>query len=214
MTKLEKLYAHYYTPLIYLGIFFATAIIGADLLTYKLISVWGYTASAALIFFPLTYALGDITAEVYGRPIAVPMVLIAIGAEFYVDTLLSCMSHLDSPSAMDHSSAFTTVLGPLQEVFWGNVTALAISALMNVIVMSKLKSLYKGRYFIIRNLIATFSSEIVYVIIAYSIWFVGRVPLPTLLTMMAVSKSFKVIFALVVAYPSMLMTRRIAALNP
>ena len=105
------------------------------------------------------------------------------------------------------------MLQPLQGVFWGNIVALVISALMNVAVMSKLKKLYKGRYFIIRSLIATFSSEIVYVIIAYTIWFVGRVPVETLVIMMAISMSFKIIFALLAAYPSALISRRIMALR-
>ncbi len=207
-------YASFYIPLLYLGVFFAAAVIGADILTYKLISVFGLTASAALIFFPLTYAIGDITAEVYGRPIAMRMVFISICAEFYVDTILSLVSHVNSPAAMDLAPAFTTVLKPLQEIFWGNLIALIISAVMNVMVMSKLKLIYKGHYFVTRSLIATFSSEIVYIIIAYSIWFVGKIPLNTLCTMMIISMSFKVIFALVVAYPAVLITRYIEKQQP
>lgn len=214
MTTSDNQFARYYTPLIYLGIFFVAAIIGADILTYKLISVFGLTASAALIFFPLTYAIGDIAAEVYGKHIAARLVLIAISAEFYVDTILSLTSRLPSPAEATISASFTDVLQPLQGIFWGNIVALVISALMNVMVMSKLKRLYKGRHFIIRSLIATFSSEIVYVIIAYTIWFVGRVPVETLLIMMAISMSFKIIFALLAAYPSALISSHIMALHP
>jgi len=214
MTNQDNRHARYYTPLMYLGIFFVAAIIGADILTYKLIIVFGYTASAALIFFPLTYAIGDIAAEVYGKKIAARLVLVAIGAEFYVDTVLSLTSRLPSPAETTIAASFTDVLQPLQGVFWGNIIALVISALMNVTVMSKLKTLYKGRYFIIRNLIATFSSEIVYVIIAYTIWFVGRVPVKTLLIMMTISMSFKIIFALIAAYPSALISSRMMALRP
>jgi uncharacterized integral membrane protein (TIGR00697 family) len=214
MLTSKNQHAYFYIPLMYLGVFFAAALIGADLLTYKLINVFGFTASAALIFFPLTYAIGDITTEVYGKSIAMRLVLISIGAEFYVDTVLSLVSHLPSSAEINLSSAFTKVLGPLQGIFWGNIIALTASALMNVAVMSRLKSIYKGHYFIIRSLIATFSSEIVYIIIAYTIWFVGRVSIQTLLTMMAISMLFKIIFALVVAYPSIVITRRIASEDP
>ena len=137
MTSHHSQYARYYTPLMYLGIFFVAAIIGADVLTYKLISVFGFTASAALIFFPLTYAIGDIAAEVYGRHIAAKLVLIAICAEFCVDTVLSLASSLPSPAEMTIAASFTDVLQPLQGIFWGNIIALVISALMNVTVMSK-----------------------------------------------------------------------------
>lgn len=80
---------------------------------------------------------------------------------------------------------------------------------MNVLVMNKLKQKYQGRYFIIRTFVATFSSELVYIVIAYGIWFWGVVPLPTLLTMMVVSISFKIVFAIVLAYPAKVFTQKI-----
>lgn len=137
------------------------------------------------------------------------MLCIAILAEFYVDTLLSFISTVNADNMEPLHSAFKLILRPLQEVFWGNLIALAVSAFMNVLVMDKLKTLYKGRYFIIRTLIATFSSELVYIIIAYTIWFWGGLPIETLYTMMIVSMSFKIVFATVLAYPSKLFTQKI-----
>ncbi len=200
-------------PLMYLSIFFIAAIIGADLLTYKLIYFFGFTASASIIFFPLTYTISDITVEAYGKKTALHMLGIAVLAEFYVDTLLSKLSLLNTNNLDQLNSAYQLILKPLQEIFWGNLIALALSALMNVLVMNKLKKMYKGHYFIIRTFIATFSSELIYIVIAYAIWFWGVVSVPTLITMMLVSMSFKIVFALVLAYPAKLFTQKILGIN-
>jgi uncharacterized PurR-regulated membrane protein YhhQ (DUF165 family) len=69
----ESVKAFNFVPLMCLSIFFIAAIIGADVLTYKLIYLFGFTASAAIIFFPLTYLISDITVEVYGQKTALWM---------------------------------------------------------------------------------------------------------------------------------------------
>jgi uncharacterized PurR-regulated membrane protein YhhQ (DUF165 family) len=137
------------------------------------------------------------------------MLFIAITAEFYVDTLLSLISTLDLTNGEQLESAFKLVLSPLQKIFWGNLIALALSALMNVVVMNKLKNCYQGRFFIIRSFMATFSSELVYIVVAYTLWFWGKMPVATLISMMIVSMSFKIIFAMVLAYPAQLITKKI-----
>ncbi len=141
------------------------------------------------------------------------MLCIGVLAEFYVDTLLSKLSLLNSNNLDQLNNAYELILKPLQTVFWGNIIALAISALMNVLVMNKLKNRYKGNYFIIRTFIATFSSELVYIVIAYAIWYWDVVPLSTLTTMMCVSMSFKIVFAVILAYPAKLFTQAILGIK-
>lgn len=211
LTTAQKQNAHFFMPLVYLGMFYITAIIMADVATYRLFVIDGLVASSSLFFFPLTYSISDITTEVYGKRIALKLIFCAVIAEFFSDMGLSFITHVSSlPDMVMTNAAFSTVLGSLPRVFLSNVTALVLGAVLNVTIMYRLKEAYKGRYFVIRSIISTFSGEIVYVIVVYLITFVGKVPMREILVMMCVSMSFKIIFALIVAFPCAWIAHRIA----
>jgi uncharacterized integral membrane protein (TIGR00697 family) len=200
----------YFLPLLYLGVFYITAMIAADLLTYKMVAVFGKTVSFALFIFPLTYSIGDITAEVFGKKVAIRLVLITLFADFLIDTALSLISHSPSPGMLgDMSKSIADVFSPLQQVFWGNLAGIAIGSIVNVSLMSKLKRLYHSKYFLLRSIGSTFCGEIIYTIIAYSIWFVGRVSWHDIEVMIAVSMGFKIIFAAISAVPSFYISRHL-----
>jgi uncharacterized integral membrane protein (TIGR00697 family) len=201
---------YFYLPLLYLGIFYVTAIIMADIVTYKLINFSGLVASASLFVFPLTYAISDIVTEAYGRHVALRLIFVALGAEFFSDGGLALMSHLPSPSDIIlTANSYKIILAELPRIFVSNVFALIIGAILNINLMNKLKNLYHGRFFIIRSIISTLSGEIAYVILVYLFTFVGKVPFNKILIMMSVSMSFKIIFALIIAYPSAVIAHNI-----
>jgi queuosine precursor transporter len=211
-TSSENKNIKFYLPLLYLGIFYITAMIAADLLTYKMVSVFGQTISLALIIFPLTYAIGDITAEVFGKSVAIRLVLVTLLADFFIDTALSLSTHVSSPEMLSEmTKSITVVFSPLQHVFWGNLIGISIGSIANVTLMSKLKSQLHSQYFILRSIVSTLCGEIIYTIIAYSIWFVGRTSLHNIEIMIAVSMSFKLFFAALSSIPSLYISRAILA---
>jgi queuosine precursor transporter len=200
----------YFLPLLYLGVFYITAMITADLLTYKMVTVFGKTVSLALFVFPLTYSIGDIAAEVYGKKIAIRLVLITLFADFLIDTALSLTTNIPSPNMLgEMSKSLNIVFSPLQQVFWGNLIGITIGSIVNVTLMSKLKRIYHSKYFLLRSILSTFCGEVIYTIVAYLIWFVGRTSLHDIEVMIAVSMGFKVIFAAISSIPSFYISHRL-----
>ena len=68
--------------------------------------------------------------------------------------------------------------------------------------MSMLKRIYHSKYFLLRSIASTFCGEIIYTIIAYLIWFVGKTSLHDIEVMIAVSMGFKLVFAAIASIPS------------
>ena len=201
----------YFIPLLYLGVLYITAMIAADLLTYRMVPFLGKAVSCSLFIFPLTYSLGDITAEVYGRHIAVRLVIITLLADFLIDTFLSLSLHIPTVSAHpDMMHSLNKVFSPLQQVFWGNFLGIAVGSIINVKLMSKLKAIYSSRFFLLRSIGSTFCGEIVYTVVAYLVWFKGISSLHDIEIMIAVSMGFKVVFAAFSALPSFYISKHLS----
>jgi uncharacterized integral membrane protein (TIGR00697 family) len=192
-----------YTPLVWLAVIYVAAMILADVLTYNVMPIFGVLVSTSLFVFPLTFSVGDITAESYGRRIALTLVIACLVGDFLVDSSLSLSTHyLSSADTHSFDSAYKTILYPLFQVFEGNFIGVLAGSIVNVLLMVRLKRFYQFRHFIPRSICSTFLGEITYTAIAYSIWFYNKGSADEILGMVAMSMGFKIIFAAIVSIPS------------
>ena len=175
---------------------FVLALISADLLTYKIISIAHLHASASVLTFPLIYVIGDFLTEVYGRRLALWVMGACIIAEGVFDVGLSQLLYLPSPASFHLQAAFDETLGALPRIFLGTLVALAVSVVLNTVLMGFLKARFQGRYFYIRSLISSGVSEAVFVIIGYWMWFHGLKPMHEIISFMWVSYVSKLIVTL------------------
>ena len=125
--------------LIFVSMLYLSCIIAADLLTYKIISIFQFAGSASLIIFPLIFLLSDMITELYGKKVSRFFLYSALVVEFIFDVIFSQVIYLASPSTFTHQAAYTYVLGSLPRVFSGVFVALIISSLINIFLMSKWK---------------------------------------------------------------------------
>ena len=71
-----------------LATLFVTCLITANIITVKLISVWGWVVPAGIIAYPLTFLFTDVITELYGRKTASRVVWLGFGASILMVILV------------------------------------------------------------------------------------------------------------------------------
>ena len=74
-------------PFMLLGILFNICLVASNLLETKVIQVFGITATAGLIVFPISYIINDCIAEVWGFKKARLIIWSGFAMNFFVVTL-------------------------------------------------------------------------------------------------------------------------------
>ena len=180
---------------------FVSAIIMSDLLTYKLVSFFGFTATLAIIIYPLSYTISDIITECFGKKIAISVMLIGLVIEILFDCFLSIASHIPDTLNPDYATAFSTTLGPMSTIATGSLVAALAGYLTNILIMSNLKKKKDPKSFYVRSVISSICGEAIFIIIGYSIWYYGTgLTMKTILSLMCVSLVSKVIFSIIYSF--------------
>src|ERR1700722_19698546 len=91
---------------------FVTVLICSNLIgAAKVCSVWGFTFSAGVLCFPISYIFGDVLTEVYGYAKARRVVWAGFGAMLFMTFMCWFVIHLPPASGWPNQAAFETVFG-------------------------------------------------------------------------------------------------------
>ncbi|MCW5588734.1 MAG: queuosine precursor transporter [Legionellales bacterium] len=191
----------------FLSIIYVAFLLVASLIVHKMVTLGGLTVSASTLIFPFTYFLGDVIAEVYGYKVSRQLIWAAFCAIFIFDMLSALIIKLPSPSSWIQQAAYNTVISPLPRTFWGDFVGLNVGAFVNVYLITKSKIILRGRFFLLRSLLSTAVGEAMFNIIAFSIVFIGVIPINEILGAMFFSYIYKAIFALLAVFPAYLIAK-------
>lgn len=191
-----------YKCLIPLAMFYMTIKLVTILTIYKIVKIGAITTTASTLIIPLWFLTGDIIAEVYGYNTSKQIIWITLIFQFLFALICASIIQLPSPSDWIYQSAYSQVLGKLPRVVIASFLAVVSGAFVNAYVISKWKVLLKGKYFWLRSLGSSVIGELVFVLFAISIEFLGNVPLTTLFQLMAVSFLTKAMLSPILIIPS------------
>lgn len=118
--------------------------------------------SIAGLIFPAIYPLADSVTEVYGKKSTYQMVIMC----YVLAVVFSLLNNLMLAESQAHllysfmikSSVILTIIGPI---------GYFVTAILNIMILSKLKIKMRGRHFVIRSLVSSGLSEIVISFIIY-----------------------------------------------
>ena len=122
------------------GVYIASLLI-ANILANQMLSVFGFTASAGILTFPLTYILASILAEVYGYSWARRAAWASLALNALMAGLIWVVILLPNPYWFDDSSFFIA-LGNSWRVVLASLSAFTIGKFANDRLFSYLR---KGR---------------------------------------------------------------------
>lgn len=160
----------------------------------KLATVWGFTFGAGILFFPVSYVLGDVLTEVYGYANARRCVWAGFAALLFMAFMSyvvvkmppspgwGCASSGDPMFAgivASHGagaicqSTYDSVFGSTWRIVLASVTAFWAGEFVNSFVLAKMKIWTKGKMLWTRTIGSTFFGQAIDSAIFYPIAFLG-----------------------------------------
>lgn len=139
----------------------------------KLSRLWDFTFGAGVLFFPISYVLGDVLTEVYGYARARRVVWAGFGAVAFMAFMAWVVVSLPPAPGWDGQTAYESVFGLTPRIVAASVMAFWAGELSNAFVMAKMKILTSGRRLWTRTIGSTIIGQGVDSLIFYPVAFLG-----------------------------------------
>lgn len=191
-----------YRYLTALSMLYMTVKLTTVMMIYKIIYIGSFSASASTLLMPLWFFLGDVITEVYGYTVARHLIWIAIFCQIFFALVCSSLIYMPSPSFWTEQVHYEHVFSKLPRVALASSLSILFSALINSYSLTKWKILLKGKYFWVRSIAASAVGELVFILIAYCIEFIGVLPFEKILSLMTLSFASKLVLSPVLVIPS------------
>ncbi|GJL91563.1 queuosine precursor transporter [Hyphococcus sp.] len=173
-------------------------IIGAG----KVATVAGFTFGAGVLFFPLSYVLGDVLTEVYGYARARRVVWAGFAAAAFAAGMAAFITAMppapgwntDIGGGVLKQTAFALNFGQAPRIVFASVLAIWAGEMANAYVMARMKVASGGKSLWQRTIGSTVIGQGIDTLIFYPLAFVGIWSVELLLTVMATNYVLKVLW--------------------
>ena len=172
----------------FVAILLLSNVIGAA----KPAQIWGFTFGAGILFFPLSYLLGDILTEVYGYARARRCVWAGFGAVLFMAFMSWVVVSLPPAPGWTGQAAYETVFGQVPRIVLASVAAFWAGEFVNAFVMAKMKIWTRGEKLWTRTIGSTVFGQGVDSLIFYPLAFLGVWTTANVLTVMVTNWALKV----------------------
>lgn len=181
-----------------LGILFCVCLVASNLLETKVVQLWGITATAGLIVFPISYIINDCIAEVWGFKKARLIIWSGFAMNFLVIGFSQLAVLLPAAPFWEGEEGFNFVFGMAPRIAVASLIAFLIGSFLNAYVMSRMKVASGGKHFSFRAIVSTLAGESADSLIFFPIAFGGVIPLNELLIMIATQAVLKSLYEMII----------------
>lgn len=203
MLSKQKQYRY---PLVLLGLY-VTFLLSTVCLASRLTQIGTMLQPGGIFVFPFTFSICDIVGEVYGYTYPRMFIWVGVVAEIIFSIIVITVSHLPTPDFFSQAVAYQTVFDPTIRYVGAGLIGLLIGELTNVYFLSKLKIIFKGRFFIFRSLLSTAFGQALLTIIVDILNYFGKVTDHHLGWMMICGYLWKMCWAFIMVFPAWLIVR-------
>lgn len=168
---------------------------------YKMVEIKNILEPAAIFLFPLSYAVADIIAEVYGYKIARQTVWFALFSGLIFCVSLKIVGTLPAPNYWTKQHNYDVVFSPILRAYIATTIASLVGSFINIYAISKFKILMYGKHFWLRSLLSTGIGELVFSVVGGSLAYIGVEPLSKIPFLMLDGYIFKMIYAFIAVWP-------------
>lgn len=177
--------------LVVIATVFVSALITANIIAVKLVSVAGFVIPAGVVIFPLSYIFGDVLTEVYGYSLARRVIWLGFLCNLVAVIAIVVGQLLPPASFWQGQTAYEQILGYTPRLLAASFLAYLVGEFANSYVLARMKVLTKGRYLWTRTIGSTLVGEgldsMVFIILA----FVGTIPVAGLISAVVTQWLFK-----------------------
>ena len=139
----------------------------------KLSTVAGFTFGAGILFFPISYVIGDVLTEVYGYAHARRCIWAGFIAMVFMAFMSWVVVSLPPADSWDGQSAYESVFGLVPRIVFASMLAFWAGEFVNSFVMAKMKIWTEGRMLWSRTIGSTVFGQAVDSLIFYPVAFLG-----------------------------------------
>ncbi len=128
---------------------------------------------AGILFFPVSYVIGDVLTEVYGYARARRVIWVGTAAVVFMAFMSWVVVALPPAPGWDNQAAYVTVFGQVPRIVLASVCAFWAGEFVNSYVMARMKLWSDGRHLWMRTIGSTVLGEGVDSLIFYPLAFLG-----------------------------------------
>lgn len=179
-----------YVMAAFVAILLLSNIIGAA----KLSTVAGYTFGAGILFFPVSYVIGDILTEVYGYARARRVIWTGFAALIFMAFMSYVVVAMPPADSWNGQEAYEQVFGSTWRIVLASILAFWAGEFVNSFILAKMKVWTKGKALWSRTIGSTVFGQGVDSLIFYPIAFLGIWETQDVLTVIVTNWLLKVVW--------------------
>ena len=174
----------------FVAVLLLSNIIGAA----KLSQVEGYVFGAGILFFPISYVLGDVLTEVYGYARARRVIWVGFGALLFMAFMSWAVVAMPPAPGWEGQAAYESVFGQVPRIVLASITAFWAGEFVNSYVLARMKIWTQGRMLWTRTIGSTVVGQGVDSLIFYPVAFWGIWSTEQVVTVMVTNWGLKVLW--------------------
>jgi len=129
--------------------------LAADSVAFKMVQLGPLLLPGPPFIFPVTYAIGDILAEVYGFRISRNIIYYTLVIEILYALIVRTIIGFQSPAHWGLENDFINVFGHIIRFVFSGCFSVLASSIINVFLFSKIKVLMNGKMFWFRSVVSS-----------------------------------------------------------
>jgi hypothetical protein len=189
----KRLRFYDYCMAAFVAILICSNLIGAAKVSTVTLPLFGVvTFGAGILFFPLSYVLGDVLTEVYGYARARRVVWVGFVAASFAAGMAAFIVWIPPAPDWEGQEAMAKVFGQVPRIFAASILAFWAGEIANAYVLARMKVLTKGRMLWTRTIGSTAVGQGVDSLIFYPLAFLGVWETSLVLTVMVTNYLLKV----------------------
>lgn len=173
-----------------------TIMITCDTLVYRVFDIYGLNITASGIIFSLCFLISTIMTEVYGYRLSVLNIWIVVFCQS-VFVLLVYICSMIQPGFNSISAGYNFLFQDFWRVMIGSWVSVPVSYFINGFIISRLKVIFYGKYFLFRYTIGSMTTQAALLLTAYPISLSGKYSFHELVNIIGTTWSYKVLISLV-----------------
>jgi uncharacterized integral membrane protein (TIGR00697 family) len=153
---------------------FVTILICSNLIgAGKVTSLGGFDFGAGILFFPISYVLGDVLTEVYGYARARRVVWVGFAASFYMALMSFVIVSLPPAADWHGQETLAALFGQVPRIVFASMLAFWAGEFANAFVLARMKVWTNGKHLWSRTIGSTIVGQGVDSLIFYPVAFLG-----------------------------------------
>lgn len=163
----------------------------------KVATLGGLTFGAGILFFPLSYVLGDVLTEIYGYARARRVIWAGFGATIFAAVMCWVIVVMPPAPGWKGQEVYEAAFGQVWRIVGASVIAFWAGEFVNSYVLARMKLLTGGRHLWSRTIGSTIFGQGVDSLIFYPLAFLGVWTTEQVVTVMITNWGLKVLWEVV-----------------